>query len=957
MLIEREVSTDTTSNWPSSPYKGLNYYTAADAPLFAQREDSIAICASIVGRYTTKLLLIHGRSGTGKSSFLRAGLLPQLLRDPDQFTCLRAISDVKEPYLIRCTDDPIARLRSALLVAVKADASLSHLPDAVKSSAQELLQETSNSKLSQSLLSALEAIAEHTRGTLVLVIDQSEEVLTLSSDSESRSKKEAFFKFLEHLCFRPIDVKVIISLRTEYYGQFCDWFRVLPSSTVSTKKAGLEQFMLHGLESRADLIAAIERPTLKTPMLKQTSPFEAYGFDYEPALVGIIADEIVRHCGESSALPVMQVVCSDLYSSVVRERGRTTIKLDDYRRQGGVEGALDRFIEQSIKAAVSDKNRGPSERDIDSWRDVLSILVGRQEGGALTTLLAPAEEVAETARKKGLVDVERSLTSMADERYRLLRKVGLVNADHSTANYFSLGHDSIAASLFRWKESRDRLADVSFRLRRMKIIGGVLFLLALLVISVVYAQSLVIRRTALLAMSAYADSEPQLDARLRLLLLVSGLNTIRGPEALFLPAEELESTLRKTIRAAPIAMYNADAFGLSSDGRRLAILRGDSISVGEPLDAKSQRDLGVVGSTERPRPNIQFGPWVSVGFLSGLDAPVAYKNGQFTFWNDGQRRVVELSEVVSLDAFNRVPFIDIAGGSIRVTAFNQAGKLSFHDLGWDKETATLKPLAESSIQLASPLWPTYSDFSSLLTTVRVDSATSGAASLLLNSRTNFSLNRVVQLSPGRDASQPIPEDARRMGVRSLTFANQDEAIVVRNDAGRFVSYSLQGRANIGPKTEFAIPEELAALSALQPGMFTPRPLLAANHSEGVWRFAWLTTKGIAQARSDLGSNNLFPNEAPLLPTISSLETANKLLYSKDGSTLVLVQQKGPGQGSARVWDVSQAKIVNTSLMSRSHLSAEACRIAALADGGERLTADERRIWTSLGSEQPCGASR
>jgi hypothetical protein len=65
-------------SWPQYPYKGLNFFSYSDAPLFSQRDGDARACASIVGSAANKLLLIHGRSGAGKSSFLRAGLIPRL---------------------------------------------------------------------------------------------------------------------------------------------------------------------------------------------------------------------------------------------------------------------------------------------------------------------------------------------------------------------------------------------------------------------------------------------------------------------------------------------------------------------------------------------------------------------------------------------------------------------------------------------------------------------------------------------------------------------------------------------------------------------------------------------------------------------------------------------------------------------------------------------------------------
>src|SRR5215510_3325535 len=58
------------------PYKFLDYYTERDADLFFGREKEIeAICSHILAH---RSFVLHGRSGVGKSSILRAGLMPRL---------------------------------------------------------------------------------------------------------------------------------------------------------------------------------------------------------------------------------------------------------------------------------------------------------------------------------------------------------------------------------------------------------------------------------------------------------------------------------------------------------------------------------------------------------------------------------------------------------------------------------------------------------------------------------------------------------------------------------------------------------------------------------------------------------------------------------------------------------------------------------------------------------------
>jgi hypothetical protein len=64
--------------WPDEPYRGLAYYGPEHALLFVGREDDVDECVHYLSELRTRLLLLHGQTGCGKSSFLRAGLIPTL---------------------------------------------------------------------------------------------------------------------------------------------------------------------------------------------------------------------------------------------------------------------------------------------------------------------------------------------------------------------------------------------------------------------------------------------------------------------------------------------------------------------------------------------------------------------------------------------------------------------------------------------------------------------------------------------------------------------------------------------------------------------------------------------------------------------------------------------------------------------------------------------------------------
>jgi hypothetical protein len=102
----------TTDNqlyvWPSEPYKGLAYYGAEDVLLYAGREVEVNDCVHLLADLETGMLLLHGKTGCGKSSFLRAGLIPELERRGFGFQFLRTAGG--HPVFIRCGADPTSHI-------------------------------------------------------------------------------------------------------------------------------------------------------------------------------------------------------------------------------------------------------------------------------------------------------------------------------------------------------------------------------------------------------------------------------------------------------------------------------------------------------------------------------------------------------------------------------------------------------------------------------------------------------------------------------------------------------------------------------------------------------------------------------------------------------------------------------------------------------------------------------
>jgi hypothetical protein len=323
-------------------------------------------------------------------------------------------------------------------------------------------------EIAERMLEAFQCLSEGLAAPLILVVDQAEEVLTLGATKDGRTEQKAFFGLLEELCCRNLAVKVVLALRTEYYGQFCDHFSVAPNSKVSISRTALDQYLLHGLRSLEQIVAAIERPTSRTKVGDFGVPYEVYQFEFSRGVAKNMALDLIRHCGESSILPVLQIVCQDLYSKVVLKERQKIITMAHYEALGKVDGRVNAFIENAITGVLEERSsRKPNYKEVAAWQDVLSSMVARQEGGALTSLIVSRSELLVRARNSGIKHPEPGdLEEMAQDKWRLLREIS--PSTGSAAVQYSLGHDALAPALLRWRFKKDG-SDTEKKRTRWKI--------------------------------------------------------------------------------------------------------------------------------------------------------------------------------------------------------------------------------------------------------------------------------------------------------------------------------------------------------------------------------------------------------------------------------------------------------------------------------------------------------
>ncbi len=133
-----------------APYRGLRPFEAEDAGIFFGRDGPIVIGLDMLRGLREapppRLLVVLGASGAGKSSFMRAGLLPRLAREDQHFLPLPVVRP--ERAVITGEDGLVASLEQALKKAdlARTRAKIRAVVDAGASALTALLIELANAK-------------------------------------------------------------------------------------------------------------------------------------------------------------------------------------------------------------------------------------------------------------------------------------------------------------------------------------------------------------------------------------------------------------------------------------------------------------------------------------------------------------------------------------------------------------------------------------------------------------------------------------------------------------------------------------------------------------------------------------------------------------------------------------------------------------------------------------------
>jgi WD40 repeat protein len=294
-----------TSGADFCPYRGLLPFREEDAGLFFGRKEETS---EVVGKLRDHhFVTVVGRSGSGKSSVVYAGLIPALRRRVDGRTwSILSLRPGAQPLhaLVRAFDPPPPDLPP-----FEADQRIDKQVEILRTEA---------GALGRRVRTLLASADERGTDCLLLHIDQWEELYTQAQRPSAGTAEQAqadVARFIDLVldAAQTSPCTVVITVRADFYGEL-----LKHGALAAAVPPGLVNL---GPMSRADLAAAIQGPAM------------AVGLTVDPLLLQELLDEVTDDLGK---LPLLEYALKETW---LRREGKR-LTLNAYGAAGRIDGAV-----------------------------------------------------------------------------------------------------------------------------------------------------------------------------------------------------------------------------------------------------------------------------------------------------------------------------------------------------------------------------------------------------------------------------------------------------------------------------------------------------------------------------------------------------------------------------------------------------------------------------------------
>jgi tetratricopeptide (TPR) repeat protein len=316
------------------PFPGLRRFEANEGHLFFGREGQSEEILRLLRRQ--RFLAVVGSSGSGKSSLVRAGLLPYLyggflaqagshwrvaIFTPGSSPIRNLADALNDPTILgKPAEDPAAAAQSIMLLEVSLRRSGLGLIEVVR----------------------LARLPEQER--VLVVVDQFEELFRFAGAVDKPGQEEEAAAFVKLLLYaggqREVPVYIVLTMRSDFIGD-CARYHGLPEAVT----AGLY---------------LIPRMTREQRRLAIVEPVRVGGGSMAPRLVNRLLNDVGD---DPDQLPILQHALMRTWDYWKTHDGdHRPIELDDYLAIGGMAAALSQHADESYDRLQNDRDRATARR-------------------------------------------------------------------------------------------------------------------------------------------------------------------------------------------------------------------------------------------------------------------------------------------------------------------------------------------------------------------------------------------------------------------------------------------------------------------------------------------------------------------------------------------------------------------------------------------------------------------